>query len=286
MRFFVGKDSGPLISVIVAVFDGADTLQKCMESVVRQTYPAKELIIIDGGSKDGTVDLLRRYHRQINYWVSEPDHGVYNAWNKGLARASGEWICFLGADDFFWDPRVLERMAARLPAIAPEIMAVYGRVMLLNMQGKELGLIGEPWENVRGRFRQIMCVPHPGLMHRRTLFERHGQFDESFRIAGDYELLLRELKTGQAFFVSDIVVAGMRQGGISSSPQNALRSLRETRRAQQRHGQNLPGIIWLLAVTRVYGRILLWKMVGKKLAGKILDWGRRMMGLPPYWAEN
>jgi len=276
----------PLISIIVAVFNAVDTLQQCIDSIAEQTYPNKELIIIDGCSKDGTVDLLKANNKQISYWVSEPDHGIYNAWNKGLEQVSGEWICFLGADDFFWDTQVLERVAKKLVIIPSDTRVVYGQVMLLNTNGERLYPVGEPWERIRTRFKQVMCIPHQGVMHRRSLFDRQGDFDESFRISGDYELLMRELKTAEAFFVSDIVIAGMRQGGISSNPANSLMALREARRAQQKHGKNLPGWIWLMAMVRVYIRLMLWRVIGEKLTRKILDLGRHMRGLPPYWAQN
>ncbi|MEQ1667696.1 MAG: glycosyltransferase [Sulfuriferula sp.] len=92
--------STPLISIIIAVYNGKATLQQCIDSVVQQTYSNKELIIIDGGSKDGTVELLEENRNKFSYWESEPDRGIYNAWNKGLTQAKGEWICFLGADCF------------------------------------------------------------------------------------------------------------------------------------------------------------------------------------------
>lgn len=98
-----------MISIIVAVFNGKITLQHCIDSVAQQTYPNKELIIIDGGSKDGTVNLLEENRNKISYWISEPDRGIYNAWNKGLEQTTGKWIIFLGADDYLWDVRVLER---------------------------------------------------------------------------------------------------------------------------------------------------------------------------------
>lgn len=276
----------PLISVIVAVFDGAATLQQCIDSVAQQTYPNKELIIIDGGSKDGTVDLLEANREHISYWISEPDSGIYNAWNKGLSRAKGEWICFLGADDFLWDAQVLERMAAQLVMIPPGIRVAYGQIMLLNNRGENLYPIGEPWKKVKERFKQIMCVPHPGLMHRRSLFEQHGNFDESFRIAGDYELLLRELKTADAFFVPDVILTAMRQGGVSSDPANSLVGIRELRVAQRKNGQRWPGRIWLMAMASAYIRLLLWNLLGERAARRILDFGRQIMGLPAFWTQT
>jgi len=275
----------PLISIIVAVFNASKTLQQCIDSVAQQTYANKELIIIDGGSKDGTVDLLEANQQQISYWISEPDKGIYNAWNKGLSQAKGEWICFLGADDFFWDAQVLERMTAQLQAIPPDILVAYGQIMLLNNDGETLYPIGEPWEKIKDRFKQVMCIPHQGVMHRRSLFGQHGKFDESFRITGDYELLMRELKTGDAVFIPDLITTGMRQGGISSDPANSLVAMREMRRAQQMHGQRLPGWIWIAAMARVYVRLLLWRILGEGLTRKALDMYRRMMGGPSHWTK-
>jgi glycosyltransferase involved in cell wall biosynthesis len=276
----------PLISIIIAVYNGAITLQKCIDSVAQQTYPNKELIIIDGGSMDGTVDLLKANHKQISYWLSEPDQGIYNAWNKGLTKANGEWICFLGADDNFWNTRVLERMSEQLEMLPAPIRVAYGQIMLLNSEGEELYLSGEPWQQVKHRFKQLMSIPHPGTMHRRSLFEQHGQFDESFRIAGDYELLLRELKTADAEFISGLITVAMLQGGISSSPQNSLDQLREVRRAQYLHGLGLPGLGWIMAMSRVYIRLLLWQSLGEKSTRKVLDMGRCLLGLPAYWTRN
>ena len=275
------------ISVIIAVFNGVSTLQQCIDSVVRQTYPHKELIIIDGGSTDGTVELLKANHQKISYWSSEPDRGIYQAWNKALLRAQGEWICFLGADDHLWDEHVLTRMAEQLEKLSPRVRLAYGQIMLLNGRGEQLYAVGEPWERVNQQFRKSMCIPHPGMMHRRGLFEQHGGFDETFRIAGDYELLLRELTTADAVFVPGLVTVGMRQGeGESSHPAATLRVLQETRRAQRMHGQQFPSLSWLFSVMKVYLRLLLWHVFGEPIARKALDFGRRIMGQPAYWTRT
>lgn len=276
----------PLISIIVAVFNGGKTLQQCIDSVTQQTYSNKELIIIDGGSKDMTMGLLEANQEQINYWISEPDKGVYNAWNKGLLQAKGEWICFLGADDYLWDEQVLERMAIQLEKLPSEICLAYGQIMLLSKFGENLYLIGEPWRKVKERFKQVMCVPHLGLMHRRSLFEKHGNFDESFRIGGDYELMLRELETAEAVFIPELIVAAMGHGGLSTSPSNSIEAMCDARRAQKMHGQFSPGLLWVMAMVRVYFRLLLWNLLGEKMARKLLDLARRIKGLPPYWTRT
>ena len=276
----------PLITIIIAVFNGAKTLQQCIDSLAQQSYPNKELIIIDGGSKDGTVDLLKTNSEKINYWVSEPDSGIYNAWNKGLAQANGDWICFLGADDFFWNTQVLELMSEQLAKQTSDILIAYGQVMLLNNDAKPLYLVGEPWAKVKESFKYRMSIPHQAVMHRSKLFDLHGSFDETFSIVGDYELLLRELNSGNAAFIPNIIVTGMRQGGVSSNPKLSLVILREVRRAQVMHGQLLPSRIWLLALMRVYIRMFLWMVLGENLTRKALDFGRRIMGLPVYWTKT
>lgn len=276
----------PIISIIVAVFNGKATLQQCIDSVAQQSYPNKELIVIDGGSIDGSVEILKANQQEISYWISEPDSGIYNAWNKGVAQAKGEWIYFLGSDDYFWDPQALERVAQRLKNIPDSIRISYGQVMVVNAHGEPLCLTGEPWQNVKERFRQVMCLPHQGVMHRRSLFEQYGKFDESFRIAGDYEFLLRELRYADAFFIQDCIVAAMRVGGIGSTHANSWLMLRETRRASRIHGQRLPGRFFLRSMAIEFVRRVLWKVLGERSAKKFLDQRRRIRGLPPYWTST
>ncbi len=276
----------PLITVIVAVFNGAKTIQECIESIINQSYQNKEIIIIDGGSTDGTIEVLKRNNNKITYWSSEKDKGIYNAWNKGLLQSKGDWICFLGADDYFWNARVLDNMATQLAMIPSNIHVVYSQIMLLNIDGDSLYPIGEPWEKIKYQFKQVMCIPHQGVMHRSKLFEQNGNFDESFRIAGDYEFLMRELKTGDAVFVPNLITSGMRQGGISSDPANTLSAMQEFRLAQRMHGQRLPGWKWLMATARVYARMMLWRILGERVARRALDQYRRLMGLPSYWTKT
>lgn len=277
--------SEPLLTVIVAVYNGKDTLQQCIDSFTRQSYSHKELIIIDGGSKDGTVELLKKNNNSINYWISEPDRGIYNAWNKALMQSKGEWICFLGADDYFWNNLVLEKMAAELMKVPAQICVAYGKVMLINEVGESMYEVGRPWKIIKGELMQVMCLPHQGTMHRRNLFERNGRFDESFRVGGDYEFLLRELKSVEPAFIPGIVVAGMRMGGISSNPANSIEMLRDFRRAQLMHGQRIPSFKWIMAMTRVYLRLVLWNVLGENFARKALDFARRIVGLPKYWTR-
>jgi len=276
----------PLVSVVVSVLNGAKTLQRCLDSIARQTYPARELIVIDGGSTDGTQEILQRKAAELAYWISEPDRGIYHAWNKGLAHARGEWICFLGADDYLWAPDTLERLAPVLARAYPPVRVVYGQAALVNEQGGEMQRVGEGWSHASKRFTEIMCLPHTGLMQHRTLFEAHGTFDESFRVGGDYEMLLRELRTREALFVPGLVVAGMGYNGVSTNPAGSLRLMREFRQAQVKHGLDRPSWRWRLAFWKAHLRVWLWRSLGDRFAPYAFDALRVLSGKKPYWTRQ
>ena len=239
-----------VITVIVAVFNGEKYLQQCIDSIANQTYVDRQIIVVDGGSYDNTLKIIKANQEKLSYWVSEPDKGIYDAWNKGLKQASGDWIFFIGADDYLTDPGVFKKLSYHLSLVPENIKIAYGQIMIIDAAGSALYVLGESWGSLKKRFQQLMCLPHPAVMHRRSLFATHGMFDESFRIAGDYELLLRELKEGEAQFLPDIVVTAMRQGGISSNPANNLIALQEVRCAQTKNGVSTLKVHWLLALGR------------------------------------
>ena len=239
----------PLISVVIAVRNGAKTMQRCIDSVVNQSFPGKELIIIDGQSDDGTVEILRNNAAHVNFWLSERDSGICDAWNKGIDHSQGKWICFLGADDYFWQMDTLSKLAPNLDAMSPAYRVVYGQVATISDRGDVTGIWGVPWPEAKKNFFIEMSIPHQGVMHHRGLFEKHGKFDQNFKIAGDYELLLRELEKADAFFVPELIVTGMQEGGLSSKPSLAKITLNEFRLARLKHGikSTPPRWIWLYA---------------------------------------
>lgn len=275
------------VTVIVAVFNSESTLQQCLNSIIQQTSAKVQLVVIDGGSLDGSVGILKRNDSAVNYWISEPDRGVYHAWNKALQHAKGEWICFLGADDYFWDEHVLKRMLDLLDQVPKNVNLVYGQVMLLTADGKPIYPIGQGWEDIGAQLQKMMCIPHPGAMHRRILFEKHGVFDEAYRIAGDYEMLLRVFvgNETQALYIPDFITVGMRHGGLSSNPKNSILAMREMRNAQKKHGVGLPSCSWISAIIRVYARLFFWKVLGEKNGKRFIDFARRKIGLPAYWSK-
>jgi len=199
----------PLVTVITAVYNGNPYIAGCLDSVLSQDYSNIEHIVLDGGSSDGTVEMLRQYSDQLALWKSEPDEGVYDAWNKALLEARGEWICFLGADDEFVPGAVSAYM--KLAAKNPNAEYLSSRVRVVYSTGYER-ILGEPW--TWSRFSKSMCTAHVGSMHRRSLFDRLGVYDTTYRSASDYELLLRARHGLRADYMP-IVTAKMRAGGLS-----------------------------------------------------------------------
>ena len=155
--------SPPWITVIVAVLNGAATLEKCLKSVLFQKEICKELIVMDGGSTDGSLKIIENFREKIAYFESRPDRGIYHAWNNGLSMARGNWVCFLGADDFFWGTNVLSRLAPHLAgAEARGMRVVYGRVARLGPAEEMEAILGKPWNRIGWQIALplVIAAPH------------------------------------------------------------------------------------------------------------------------------
>jgi glycosyltransferase involved in cell wall biosynthesis len=270
--------SKPVISIIVAVYNGAKTLQRCIDSVSNQTYLNKELIIIDGGSTDGTIDILMANNDKIAYWKSEPDNGIYHAWNKALGHASGDWICFLGSDDYLWRRSVFEEiMPHMIKAESQGIRMVYGQVARVTEEDEISCVDGYSWEYTwRSIIIDGICTfTHQGMFHHRSLFELYGKFDESFQIAGDYELLIRAFKEGgDAYFINGLIVAGMQTGGITS---NCIKLVKETARARQKNRLRVITIPWLISYAWAICYPFLNYMIGDRNVRYLVNSGKRLV---------
>ncbi|WP_083664347.1 glycosyltransferase family 2 protein [Herminiimonas arsenitoxidans] len=239
----------PLITVITVVFNAEKTLEKAILSVINQSYSNIEFIVIDGGSTDNSIDIIKKYQYAIDYWVSESDTGIYDAWNKGVRLASGDWIAFLGADDAYTDGAI-EAYASFISNCSDvKLEYVSSRVNLVNHTTK-LRVVGAPWR--WAVFRKYMNVAHVGSLHRWTLFEEYGLFDDSYRISGDYEFLLRAGSTLNAHFL-DFVTVDMQVGGVSDAN---IQVFNETTRAKKTTGQRS---IFMCQLEKYYA-IFKWKL--------------------------
>jgi glycosyltransferase involved in cell wall biosynthesis len=275
------RPPAPRISVVIAVRNAATVIGRAIDSVVAQDYPRVELIVIDGASTDGTHEIIEERADRIAFTLSEPDRGVYDAWNKALDRVTGDWTCFLGADDRFAASDVLTRAATRLALLPEATRVAYATVHVVDRAGDVTAVIGEPWEQSRLPFRERMTVPNPATFYHHTLFEVHGGFDESYRIVGDYEFLMRELLHHDAAFIPDLVAVLMDPGGLSDDPRSRLLRLREIATARHRHGlTRLPP--WASPmVLRARLRAGVERVLGLERAGRLRSRYRAMTGQAP-----
>jgi len=212
-RSWPGK---PLITVITVVFNGVETLENTIRSVIDQAYGNVEHIIIDGGSTDGTTDILRKYDDHIAYWVSEKDTGIYDAMNKGIALARGEYVGMLNADDYFADPSSLGKIVGRLEESDAD--AVFSCLDIVAPDNPDRVL-----RKYRiSRFSPFMLrigvmPPHPTFYCKKSCYEKAGPYRTDYRIAADFEMMVRLLLRYRATwsFIDETTVK-MRAGGLSS----------------------------------------------------------------------
>lgn len=219
--------SNRTVSIIVAVLNEERVLSNLLDSICKQTWPNIEVIVMDGGSQDGTIDLIQSRAEEIDYWCSQPDSGVYQAWNRALEHATGEYLCFMGADDEWINPDSLRNLML-LTTEQPDIVCSKLRIDLGN--STDFIEAGSAWSWTA--LCETMNLSHHGLLHKSELFKEYGKFDESFRIAGDYEFLLRCGNGIKALFYDQVTV---KAGASGISIVRPFDSLRERYRAQRIH---------------------------------------------------
>ena len=243
------------ISIITATFNSAATVGDTLRSVNEQTHPDIAHIVIDGGSTDDTLELVRSEGRRVATVVSEPDEGIYDAMNKGLKLARGDVIGLLNSDDFLASPDVLATVAEAFSD--PDVDAVYGDLCYVRQH--------QPSEIVRywrsGPFRARAFTrgwspPHPTLYIRRSFYEAHGGFDTSYSIAADVDLMIRffEVLGLRSVYVPKVFVR-MRLGGASNtSVASVVKQNREIWRSmrEQGLGASLPGFVIGKVVSRAH----------------------------------
>lgn len=237
------------ISVVTAVFNRRDTIVAAMNSVYEQTYPHVEHIIQDGGSQDGTLDLINERSGPATHLQSEPDDGIYDAINRGIRRATGDVIGLMHSDDHFASPHVLSKISKAFED--PEIDGVYGDLTYVSK--------GDPNRVIRywragnydmSRLRKGWMPPHPTLYLRREVFDHWGLYNTGFRIAADYDAMLRYLVKGRIrlAYIPEVLVC-MRVGGESN--RSLGRILRKSREDYHAIRRNRVGGLGTLAMKNV-----------------------------------
>jgi glycosyltransferase involved in cell wall biosynthesis len=271
----------PLVSFVIASLNGRQQLPRAVESVLSQTYDDIELIVADGGSKDGTDEYLQNITDQRLRWRSERDGGLTFAWNKALELAKGEWLLFLGADDFLWDAEVVARAAPYLKDSSAAF--AFGEVRIV---AADSDLVVQKADFSKARLlAQLrgpkgLGLPHQGFFHNRKVFDT-APFDPSFRIAADYEVISRYASSDADFLHLPVgPIAAFRMGGLSTNPWVTLEVYREWKRIHQMRGR--PRWHGWQQLGKAHLKNILKHALGLGLARHLVNASRAIRGLPPY----
>ena len=278
------------ISLITATFNSSKNISDCLNSVVSQDYPNIEHIVIDGGSNDETLEIVKSFPSVTNY-ISEPDKGIYDALNKGIKLATGDVIGFVHSDDILADKTIISKIVEcfepPLPSITlchsthqsgnffsyervrdslsnnkkrKKVDGVFGNLVFVDPE--DMDKIVRSWTSTtfdRKQVKQGWMPPHPALFLRREVYDKHGLFDISFKIAGDYDFMLRVMLDDciNLKLLPETIVK-MRHGGASTGNlRELIRKKQEDIRAMQNNGFAFP--LWLLMMKNFRKLPQLWK---------------------------
>ena len=217
-------DNKPLISVVTVVYNGEQHLEQTINSVLGQSYDNVEYIVIDGGSTDGTLEIIRKYKEQIDYWVSESDSGIYDAMNKGADVVTGEYMAFLNADDWY--------EIDTLTVISDNILEYKKDYFFGNIDVYKNEKYHSTWLPKPQKYKRAMPIYHPGLFVK-TEFLKANKFDTSYRIVSDYEFIIKLILKKKTYVYIPKTLTCFRDGGISNT-QNTLKD-KECFRLQYRY---------------------------------------------------
>lgn len=225
------------ITIVTVVFNAAKTIKKTIESVANQEGLLIQYIVIDGGSTDGTLEILRNYGQSIDYLISEKDAGIYDAMNKGIAQATGKLVGIINSDDWY-APGALKN-AYELFLKNPNAV-IHGDMVLVSESEEDLYSLPAPdHPSVHGQFKK-MTVNHPATFVPRHLYEKYGAFDLSYQLSADYELMIRLLSRGVPFVPLHEVTSYFRLGGQSGG----VKTYNENFAIQRKYGRSLLGASW------------------------------------------
>jgi len=195
----------PLVSIITIVYNGEKHIENAIQSVIDQSYKNIEYIIIDGGSSDNTISIIKKYEKQISLWISEKDKGISDAFNKGIAKATGEIIGILNSDDWY-EVNTIQQVVEHIK----DHDIVYGDLRFFKKEKIDFILKGN-----HHLLDQHMTVNHPTVFIRREIYKKYGLFDDAYECAMDYDIMLRLKVNGCSFKYIPSVLANMRWDGLS-----------------------------------------------------------------------
>ena len=278
----------PLITIITSTFNAARDLPWTIKSIRDQTYPYVQWIVADGASKDDTVDLLRENNDLIDVWFSAPDTGIYDAWNKALEYARGEWVQFIGAGDELSDIQTLTQIAPHLAKAHPEHDIVYGRVAYISEESRTfIEEVGVPWDEMKGKWEgyQPKLPPHPGIFHHASTLRNGAAFDCSYRIAADSRFLTQQMRNKDFLYIP-ILIDIMPLGGASGKPAAFLTHIQETKRIANELDLKLPIGKLLCDKIKWNLKILVVRSMSEHTSKRMLDLFRRLLGKKKRWTVD
>lgn len=212
------------ISIVTVCYNAVNIVEQTICSVLKQDYSAIEYIIIDGGSSDGTIDIIKEYEDKLVYWISEPDKGVYDAMNKGIGMVSEGWICFMNAGDVFVNNHVLTDVVSKISKTKDDIGVIYGDCICQISIAEKYGKATNPF------FMQKKYVPNKGFCHQssfvRADIAKHNMFNLKYKICGDFQMMWSIYNQGYKFKYVPIAVARYEvENGISKK--HPIRAFKE-----------------------------------------------------------
>lgn len=231
MRDNLNHTNTKKLSVITVTYNAEHTLERTLKSVREQTYPAIEHIIVDGNSNDGTVALIHRYENERLKWISEPDKGLYDAMNKGIKMATGDYLCFLNAGDTFYDTDTVQKIfASSDEGHSPDML--YGETAIVDDNGRFLHMrrLQAPKNLTWKSFKHGMVVCHQAFIVKRELVE---PYDLSYRFSADFDWCIRMMKKAKNIYNTDLILVDYLNTGMTTANRKA--SLRERYRIMEKH---------------------------------------------------
>lgn len=226
----------PVISVVTVVYNSEQFLEKTIKSIVSQSYPHIEFIIIDGGSKDGTIDIIKKYDSSIAYWKSEPDNGLYDAMNKGLQVATGDYVWFVNSGDEIYNNTIVEKIIAS----HNQADVIYGETMIINEVGKELGIrrLKTPEQLTWRSLKAGMLVSHQAILVKRSLAP---MYDLQFKLSADFNWVIEVLIQSKNIVNAKMVITKFLDGGLTKS--NIIPGLKERFRIMCKYYGTFPTLM-------------------------------------------
>lgn len=224
------------MSIITVVYNNQEYINECIESVLEQTHKDIEYIVIDGASTDATLEIINKYKNRISKIVSEPDNGIYDAMNKGIGLATGDVVGILNSDDFYSTNTVLEKVNNAFETTGAQ--SCYGDLVYISSDKSRVIRYWKSGEFSKELIKKGWMPPHPTFFVKRELYKKYGKFNTAFKIAADYEFILRILARERVdtTYIPEVLVE-MRIGGESNANvKNLIRKMKEDHRAMRING--------------------------------------------------